>query len=91
MPPKSRKNQLKSAREALIEKQPSTLAEEEHKDVDSLKSRLSEATQQIQLLEQQLADKVGVCNGLQDSLKASQDLVNVLCTEILALKAKIAA
>ena len=87
--PVSRKKHLKAAREALSEKQPS-LAEDSKEDIDldSLKSSFYKATEQIQLLEQQLADKEKVCNGLQDNLNASQDLVNMLRTEILSLKAK---
>ena len=87
--PLSRKKHLKAAREALLEKKP-TLAEDSDEDVDlnSLKSSLHEATQQIQLLEQQVADQMKVCNGLQDNLNASQDLVNMLRTEISSLKAK---
>jgi len=92
--PISHKKQLKAAREALSEKQP-TLSEnsnatgsEDALDLDSLKSSLSEAMQQIQLLEKQLADQVKVCNGLQDNLNESQDFVNMLRTEILSLKAK---
>jgi hypothetical protein len=88
MPPKARKNQLKTAREALLEKQSSTLDGEAQEDVDGLKSRLYKATQQIQLLEQQLADQVKVCDGLQYDLNASRDLVNMLRSEILSLKAK---
>jgi hypothetical protein len=88
MPPgTSRKKQLKAARQAQSEKQP-TLAEDSDEDIDSLKNCLYKATQQIQLLEQQLADQVKVCTGLQDNLSASQDLVNMLRTEILSLKAK---
>ena len=87
--PVSHKKHLRAAREALTEKQPA-LAEDskEDLDLDGLKSSLNKATQQIELLEQQLADQVKVCNGLHDDLSASQDLVNVLCTEILSLKAK---
>ena len=87
--PASRKKQLKAAREALSEKQP-TLAEDSKEDVDldSLKSGLFKATEQIQLLEQQLSDQVKVCNGLQDDLNTSQDLVNMLRTKILTLEAK---
>ena len=87
--PASRKKQLRAARETLLEKQP-TLAEDSNEavDLDSLKSSLSKATQQIQLLEKQLADQVKVCNDLHDNLNASQDLVNGLRTEILSLKAK---
>ena len=87
--PASRKKQLRAARETLLEKQP-TLAEDSNEavDLDSLKSSLSKATQQIQLLEQQLADQVKVCNDLHDNLNASHDLVNGLRTEILSLKAK---
>ena len=88
MPPgTSHKKQLKAARQAQSEKQP-TLAEDSDEDIDSLKNCLYKATQQIQLLEQQLADQVKVCTGLQDNLSASQDLVNMLRTEILSLKAK---
>jgi len=83
----ARKRQLKAAREALSDKQ-SALAENSDEDTDSLKSCLYKATQQIQLLEQQLADQVKVCNGLQDTLNSSQDLVNMLRTEILSLKSK---
>ena len=87
--PVSRKKHLKAARGALAEKQ-STLAEnsDEDVDLDSLKSSLYTATQQIQLLEQQLADQVKVCSSLQESLNASHDLVNMLRSEILSLKAK---
>ena len=87
MPPTSRKKQLKAARQAQSEKQ-LALAEDSDEDIDSLKSHLYKATQQIQLLEQQLADQVNVCTGLQDNLNASQDLVHELRTEILSLKAK---
>ena len=85
--PASRKKQLRAARETLLEKQ-STLAEDSNEavDLDSLKSSLSKATQQIQLLEQRPADQVKVCNDLHDNLNASQDLVNGLRTEILSLK-----
>lgn len=83
----ARKKQLKAARQALSEKQP-TLAEDSDEDVDSLRSCLHNATQQIQLLEKQLADQVKVCTGLQDNLNASQDLFNMPRTEILSLKAK---
>ena len=87
--PASREKQLRAARETLLEKQP-TLAEDSNEaiDLDSHKSSLSKATQQIQLLEQQLTDQVKVCNDLHDNLNASQDLVNGLHTEILSLKAK---
>ena len=87
--PVSRKKHLKAARGALAEKQ-STLAEnsDEDVDLDSLKSSLYTATQQIQLLEQQLADQVKVCSSLQESLNASHDLVNMLHSEILSLKDK---
>ena len=57
-------------------------------DLDSPKSSLYKATEQIQLLEQQLADQVKVCNDLQDNLNASQDLVHMLSTEILSLEVK---
>jgi hypothetical protein len=87
--PVSRKKHLKAAREALLENKP-TLAEDSDEDVDldSLKSSLHKATQQIQLLEQQLADQVKVCSGLQDNLNASQELLNMLRAEILSLKSK---
>ena len=90
MPPgTSRKKQLKAAQQAQSEKQPTLAEDSDHdEDIDSLKNCLYKATQQIQLLEQQLADQVKVCISLQDNLSASQDLVNMLHTEILSLKAK---
>ena len=59
--PVSCKKQLRAAREAVSEKQ-HILTEDSNEDVDSdsLKNSLYEATQQIQLLEQQLADQVKV-------------------------------
>ena len=88
MPPgTSRKKQLKAAKQTHLEKQ-AALAEDSDNDVNSLKDRLYIVTQQNQLLEQQLADQVKVCSGLQDDLTASQDLVSTLRTEISSLKAK---
>jgi len=88
MPPGgSQKKHLKAARQALSKKQ-ATLAEGSDEDVDSLKNRLYEASQQTQLLEQQLADQVKICAGLQDDLKVSQNLIDTLQNEVLSLKAK---
>src|SRR5467141_1039786 len=88
MPPgTSRKMQLKAAKQTHLEKQ-AALAEDSDNDVNSLKDRLYIVTQQNQLLEQQLADQVKVCSGLQDDLTVSQDLVSTLHTEISSLKAK---
>jgi len=88
MPPKaSQRKHLKAARQMLSEKK-ATLAENSDEDVNSLRNRLYEASQQTQLLEQQLADQEEVCANLQNSLNASQDLINTLCTEILSLKSK---
>jgi len=81
------KKQLSLARQAHLGNQ-ATLAEDSDEDVDSLKSCLYKAEQKTQLLEQQLVDQVKVCTGLQDDLHASQDLVSMLCTGILSLKAK---
>ena len=88
MPPESFcRKQLKAAKQTHLEKQ-ATLAKDSDENVDSLKDCLYKATQQTQLLEQQLADQLKVCAGLQDNLNASEDLVNTLRTEILSLKAK---
>ena len=87
MPPKASQKKHKAARQALSEKQ-ATLAEDSDEDLDSLKNHLYKASQQTQLLEQQLADQVKVCAGLQDNLNTSQDLINTLHTEISSLKAK---
>ena len=83
----SQKKHLKAARQTLSEKQ-ATLAEDSDEDFDNLKDHLYKASQQTQLLEQQLADQVKVCTGLQSDLDASKDLVNMLQGEILSLKAK---
>jgi hypothetical protein len=83
----SRAKHLKLARQALSEKQ-TALAEDSDEDLDSLKTRLYKASQQTQLLEQQLADQVKVCASLQEDLNTSQDLINTLHTEVLSLKAK---
>src|SRR5438309_1894328 len=89
MPPgTSHKKQLKAAKQTHLRKQ-ATLAEDSDNDMNSLKDCLYIVTQQTQLLEQQLADQVKVCSGLQDDLKASQDLVSTLHTEISSLKAKM--
>src|SRR3977135_23087 len=91
MPPRaSQEKHLKAARQALSEKKTALAegSEGSDEDFDSLKNHLYKASQQTQLLEQQLADEVKVCAGLQDDLNTSQDLINTLRLEILSLKAK---